>query len=202
VQVLKINNLTFLKSRSINFEIKAEEIIGLSGASGSGKTLLLRALADLDQHEGDVLLDEISQQKTAAHLWRKKVAMLPAETSWWFDTVEEHFIEHEGEKLQTDLAALGFAKQCTQWSIARLSSGEKQRLGLLRLIQNKPQVLLLDEPTANLDKNNTQLFENFLQQYLTENHACAIWVSHDADQLQRISHRQFVIEKGVLKNVD
>jgi len=202
VQVLKIKNLTFLKSGSINFEIKATEIIGLSGASGSGKTLLLRALSDLDQHQGDIQLDETIQQNTAAHLWRKKVAMLPAETSWWFDTVEEHFKEYDDEKLLTDLAALGFTKQSMQWSIARLSSGEKQRLGLLRLIQNKPQVLLLDEPTANLDKNNTQLFEKFLQNYLAENNACAICVSHDADQLQRICHRQFVIEKGTLNNVD
>jgi len=202
VQVFKIKNLTFHKCGPINFQIKTNEIIGLSGASGSGKTLLLRALSDLDKHQGNIQLDEIIQQNTAAHLWRRKVAMLPADTSWWFDTVDEHFTNHNGTNLLPELDALGFPEQCMQWSIARLSSGEKQRLGLLRLIQNRPQVLLLDEPTANLDKNNTHLFEKFVQNYLTENNACAIWVSHDADQLQRVCHRQFIIEKGKLENVD
>ena len=202
MQVLKIKNLTFLKCGPINFQIKSNEIIGLSGASGSGKTLLLRALSDLDEHQGDIQLDEIIQQNIAAHIWRKKVAMLAAETSWWFDTVDAHFSDQDDVNLLSQLDALGFPEQCMQWSIARLSSGEKQRLGLLRLIRNKPQVLLLDEPTANLDKNNTHLFEKFVKKYLIENNACAIWVSHDADQLLKICDRQYIIEKGRLKNVD
>jgi len=189
----------------MNLALKSTEIVGLSGGSGSGKTRLLRALADLDEHQGEVLLDGINQQNVTAHQWRKKVALLSAETHWWFDTVEEHFSLSEEVsliKLNQALKALGFPENSLQWSVARLSSGEKQRLGLLRLLQNQPEVLLLDEPTANLDKQNTLLFEGYVMHYLREQSACAIWVSHDIDQLHRVCQRYCKIENGKLIHVD
>ncbi len=200
--LFNIKDLCFLHCGPINFQIKSSEILGLSGDSGSGKSRLLRALADLDEHQGEIQLDGNDQQNIVAHEWRKKVALLPAETSWWFDTVEAHFYDANNENFLNNLGVLGFSKNVLQWSVARLSSGEKQRLGLLRLLENNPHILLLDEPTANLDKNNTQLFENFIKHYLSLNKACAIWVSHDAEQLQRVSTLQYVIENGKLKNVD
>ncbi len=193
-----VNQLSFLHCGPITFQLNETEIMGISGASGSGKSRLLRALADLDEHSGEIQLNALNQQKIAAHLWRKKVALLSAETSWWFDSVGEHFSNLN----ETDLIALGFTKDSLQWSVARLSSGEKQRLGLLRLLQNEPSVLLLDEPTANLDKHNTKTFENFVVQYLKKQSACAIWVGHDAQQLQRICHKKYFLENGELNYVD
>ena len=189
---LNIKKLQFLHCGPVNLQLKATEIIGLSGASGSGKSRLLRALADLDEHQGEIQLDNIKQQDMAAHLWRQKVALLSAETSWWFDTVGPHLNELSRQHCQ----ALGFTKAISNWSVARLSSGEKQRLGLLRLLQNQPEVLLLDEPTANLDKQNTALFENFVMDYLQKRPACAIWVSHDTEQLQRLCQRRYEIVDG------
>lgn len=198
MRLLNIKNLKFLHNGPVNLKVRATEITGLSGASGSGKSLFLRALADLEAHEGDVFLDELNQQSISAHLWRQKVALMSAETIWWFDTVAEHF-DVISEK---NLAALGFSKDCMQWSISRLSSGEKQRLGLLRLLQNEPEVLLLDEPTANLDKHNTQLFEEFVMQYLEEKSACAIWVGHDLEQLKHVSVHRYVMADGEMLDVD
>ena len=198
MKIFNIKNLHFLENGPVDFQLKATEIIGLSGASGSGKSRLLRALADLDEHSGEIKLDDIHCQKIEAHEWRKKVALLSAETNWWFDTVAEHF----HNLLEKDTQSLGFSGDCSGWSIARLSSGEKQRLGLLRLLQNQPEVLLLDEPTANLDKHNTQLFEDFVNEYLRVKSACAIWVSHDHEQLNRVCKKKYIIENGVLVNVD
>jgi len=198
VTFFKANQLSFLHCGPIHFQLNETEIMGISGASGSGKSRLLRALADLDEHRGDIQLNELNQQKIAAHWWRKKVALLAAETSWWFDTVGEHFTDLN----ETDLMALGFTKDSLQWSVARLSSGEKQRLGLLRLLQNNPAVLLLDEPTANLDKHNTKIFENFVMQYLQKQPAGAIWVGHDTEQLQRICQKKYILENGELNYVD
>lgn len=202
MQLLQIKNLQFLHCGPISFQIKPTEIIGLSGASGSGKSRLLRALADLDDHQGEIQLDEMHQQTEIPHLWRKKIALLSAETHWWFDTLSAHFSNVDDPVLLAGLNALGFSVDCLQWDVARLSSGEKQRLGLLRLLQNKPQVLLLDEPTANLDKTNSHLFESFVAKYLSNNQACAVWVSHDAEQLARVATRCYRLEEGVLTHVD
>jgi len=198
VNSLSITKLQFLHCGPIDLQLKATEIMGLSGASGSGKSRLLRALADLDEHKGEIQLDDINQQSIAAHMWRQKVALLSAETSWWFDTVVEHFMMKESAE---NLVALGFTEDSLHWNVSRLSSGEKQRFGLLRILQNQPDVLLLDEPTANLDKNNTRLFENYVMEYLRSHSACAVWVSHDHEQLQRISQREYKIENGALINV-
>lgn len=151
-------------------------------------------MADLDEHQGQITLDDMAQSELPAHGWRKKVALLCAETSWWFDTVGQHFTELPLAHCQ----ALGFEQDISHWSIARLSSGEKQRLGLLRLLQNQPQVLLLDEPTANLDAKNSQLFENFILDYLSQKAACGIWVSHDEPQLQKITRCRFELKDGEL----
>ncbi|RDH82538.1 MAG: hypothetical protein DIZ80_09640 [endosymbiont of Galathealinum brachiosum] len=202
VHLLNIKKLHFLHCGPISLQLKETEISGLSGASGSGKSRLLRALADLDDHSGDIILDDINQQSIDAHLWRQKIVLLSAETSWWFDTVGEHFSVYSESILRKQLVLLGFSDDCLHWSVARLSSGEKQRLGLLRLLQNQPDVLLLDEPTANLDRNNTELFEKFVIDYLHTRSACAIWISHDHDQLQRVCQNKYVLENGVLVDVD
>ena len=84
----------------------------------------------------------------------------------------------------------------------RCSSGEKQRLSILRLLANRPKVLLLDEPTANLDAENTRNVEALLIDYLTENNAVALWVSHDHAQLKRVvSTRYFDFSKAGLVDI-
>jgi ABC-type iron transport system FetAB ATPase subunit len=155
--------------------------MGLTGPSGSGKTLLLRALADLDMHGGRMWLDDQAADQMPAHQWRRLVGYLPAESAWWFDTVGEHLDQPTPELL----SQLGFDGDVLQWEIRRLSSGERQRLGLVRLLSNRPRVLLLDEPTANLDKENTLRVEALLDRYRTTEQPVMVWVSHDTEQLGR-----------------
>lgn len=175
-------------------EILPSECIGITGSSGSGKSLLLRAIADMDEHGGAVFLDGKEKNEMPAHEWRKKVGLLPAESAWWFDTVGEHFstIDHNA------MDSLGFTPEVLKWDVSRLSSGEKQRLALLRLLQNQPKALLLDEPTANLDARNIEKVESFLTTYRIENSIPAIWISHDMDQLGRMSTRRMTISANQL----
>ena len=187
-----IQQLRYLNFGPVDLELDQGEIAGLYGASGTGKSRLLRALADLDDHQGEVFLVSQKQEGTRPCEWRTKVALLPAETYWWFDTVAEHFNHFPVEEAKL----LGFDPSVGGWQVSRLSSGEKQRLGLLRLLENKPQVLLLDEPTANLDETNTGLFEKFVQKYIEAHRACAIWVSHDTKQLGRIAKHVYQLRSG------
>ena len=194
MSLLKLHQLKYQSCGPVDLVVESGECIGLSGESGSGKSLMLRAIADLDEHGGDVLLDDVNCTSVAAPQWRQKVALLPAESQWWFDTVGEHF-----NMTDTDLfQRLGFKPQVAGWQVSRLSSGEKQRLALIRMLGTSPKVLLLDEPTANLDRQNTATFEQIVADYIATHHACAIWVSHDREQLQRVSNRMYTIDKGQL----
>ncbi|TNF39074.1 MAG: ATP-binding cassette domain-containing protein [Gammaproteobacteria bacterium] len=152
-------------------------------------------MADLDQHDGELFLNGVSCQSMPASQWRKKVTLLPPDSQWWFDSVGEHFNHVDHDLLQ----CLGFPDEVLQWQVARLSTGEKQRLALLRLLQNQPEVILLDEPTANLDANNEKAFERVVADYLLQHQACAIWISHDIEQLGRVCQRHYEMSNGQLK---
>lgn len=192
---LRIEQVNTLQLSGVSLLIEAGECVSISGPSGSGKSLLLRAIADLDPHQGEVYLDDVPSQQMPAPQWRRQVALLSAESQWWAETVGEHFETYDEAFLQ----ALGFTDKAMSWNIERLSSGEKQRLSLLRALSLKPKVLLLDEPTANLDVASGRAMEQLLQDYLHSAQVAMIWVSHDPVQIERIAKRHFEIEAGQLK---
>ncbi len=191
---LKIEKLKCRDIGPIDLKIEASECVTLSGPSGSGKTLMLRAIADLEPHDGHIYLDSIKNIEIAPHHWRKEVGMLPSENQWWYDTVEEHF--HKMNDSWIDM--LGFSAEVMHWHISRLSSGERQRLAILRLLDNRPKVLLLDEPTTNLDLENTLRVERLLEDYRGHEEASILWISHDSDQINRMGTRHFDLNKGRL----
>lgn len=177
----------------ISFELADSACLGVSGPSGSGKSLLLRALADLDSSEGEVALDGILREETAAPLWRRRVCYLAAESGWWADQVGAHFSNWQAARPL--LADLGLPEACRDWPVARLSSGERQRLALARALIQGPRVLLLDEPTAALDPEATTAVEAIVGRHLGEG-GLALWVSHDAAQLGRVSTEQLHLRAG------
>ena len=174
----------------VDLTLAAGELVFLSGPSGSGKSLLLRAIADLDPHMGEVWLDGARRSQVPAPEWRHRVALLPAEAHWWADLVREHLPEGS----EALLADLGFGPETLDWAIARLSTGERQRLALARVLSNRPQVLLLDEATANLDPPNRDRVEALVEGYRVEHGAAVLWVSHDPEQRERIGGRRLVIQ--------
>ncbi len=178
----------------VDLTVAAGQWIGLQGPSGSGKTMLLRAIADLDPHGGRALLDGTACDRIQPALWRRQVAYLAAESAWWFDQVGPHL---EGVPYKW-LKLLGFEDEVMGWSVRRLSSGERQRLALLRMLANRPKVLLLDEPTANLDQASMEAVESLLADYAKGCQAAAIWVSHDPNQLQRVCGTIYTISGGRL----
>lgn len=175
--------------QAIDLEVAAGECVGVSGASGTGKTLLLRAIADLEPHQGQTYVEGLEHLSLSGPEWRRRVAYLPAESHWWAERVGMHFARKDKELL----LHMGFDPECLDWSVSRLSSGERQRLALARQLAQRPEVLLLDEPTANLDRHNRLLVEDCVAQYRRDHKAATLWVSHDPEQRKRISSRSFLI---------
>ena len=180
----------------VRFDIAAGERVCLGGPSGSGKTRLLRALADLDPHSGDIYLHGRTHREYPPYQWRRRVAMLPAESAWWAPTVGDHMDGVDAEAL----SALGLPQDATRWPVERLSAGEKQRLALLRLTAGRePEVLLLDEPTANLDPESVERVEHYLLVLARERGVGMLWVTHDAAQVGRVGSRAMRTASGRLE---
>jgi putative ABC transport system ATP-binding protein len=177
-----------------SLHIAAGECVSLRGRSGSGKSLLLRAIADLDVHEGEVRLDGVDSHAMAAPQWRQQVMLVPVESQWWLDEVGAHFAAGDCPWLEP----LGFGPEVMGWQVSRLSSGEKQRLALARALMHRPRVLLLDEPTASLDATTTQAVEGLVAKYRQNSEAAVLWVSHDADQAARVGDRHFQLTATAL----
>ncbi len=207
----------------LDLSVKAGETLCISGASGIGKSILLRCLADLVPHTGEMSLNGESSLSMEAHVWRRQVCLLPAESHWWNIVVGDYFgsaSDGEGHvacktELKTEaktetavvVAAttetnfslscfqeLGFPEDVMQWRIDRLSTGEKQRLSLLRVLNNQPQVLLLDEPTASLDPLTIRKAEACIAAYKQQSQCCVIWISHDPAQIRRVADRHIYLD--------
>src|SRR5947209_5063741 len=84
----------------VDFALDRGECVSLAGKSGAGKSLLLRAVADLDPHDGDAFLDGRACSKMPAPRWRRMVTYVAADSGWWDERVGAHFSP------ETDLAAL------------------------------------------------------------------------------------------------
>lgn len=180
------------KLAPLDLALYPTETLALHGPSGAGKSLLLRAIADLDPNEGDIALDGKPRRHFSPADWRRQVMLVPAESHWWADTVRAHAADWSKEGLKH----FGFEPDVLDWDVHRLSSGERQRLALLRALSHSPDVLLLDEPTANLDAHNTAQTETWLARYQSAQQASLIWVSHDQDQRERVAQRLAEIRDG------
>lgn len=177
----------------VSFELADAECIALQGPSGVGKSLLLRAIADLDPSEGSVELDGMPREAMPAPVWRKQVTYVAAESGWWADTVQEHFTAWDQAVVLAK--QLGLPSSCGNWPIRRLSTGEKQRLGLVRALLLHSRVLLLDEPTSALDAASSASVEAIVAERVSTG-TSVVWSTHNSAQARRVGSRLFMMSNG------
>lgn len=193
--MLNINNLATDLIGPINLSIDEGVCCAVMGASGAGKSLMLRALVDIDVNRGDVFLDSRNRSEMGAEEWRRLVTMVPAESGWWTDIVGDHFL---GRQTAADLVKAVGLPNCLDWDVSRLSSGERHRLAIVRALELSPRVLLLDEPTAALDDDATAVVEALLAKQLASGMSILL-VTHDPRQARRLADRSFLLEGGKLQ---
>lgn len=116
---LEVRELCFRDRGPYSFRIEGGECVGLQGASGAGKSLLLRALADLDPRRGSLLLGGVDADTLSGPQWRRLIGLLPAESGWWLDGVAEHFSDFATVD-DGLLTSLGFERSVGDWQILSL----------------------------------------------------------------------------------
>lgn len=196
-----------------NMTIQPGEILALVGPSGAGKSTLLRLLNFLEppnQGKIDFHQTEFSAGKEMPLALRRKVTMVFQRPMLLNRDVQGNVsfglelrgIRREGERVQAALEEVGL-NQLAHQKARTLSGGEAQRVALARAIVTQPEVLLLDEPTANLDPFNVGLIENIVRRLNEKQHTTLVLVTHNVFQAKRLAHRvAFMLDGKVIEVSD
>lgn len=193
--ILKLNSL----------KLGSKKITAISGPSGGGKTTLLRLLINfISPDSGEILYKDKPLESYSPEVIRKKIKMLGQQPIMFGETIQEEFEialnfaninEHNIDHYKELLEIVRVDKKLSDKS-SELSGGEKQRLALARLLLLKPEILLLDEPTASLDKDNQKHILDFLSEYTKTNGSKIIMVTHSPELTKDIAQEQIIISNG------
>ncbi|MBE7217571.1 MAG: ATP-binding cassette domain-containing protein [Caulobacteraceae bacterium] len=171
-----------------DLEVRPGEIVVVRGPSGSGKTLFLRLVADLDPGQGEVVLGGRARAAETAPAWRRRAVYVAAEPGWWTPAVADHFAPADRDGARALAARLNVREGAFDAPVARLSTGERQRLAIVRALVLAPPLLILDEPSAALDEEATARLEALLRERAAAG-AILLMASHDPAQGPRLGAR-------------
>ena len=197
----------------INLEIRRGEIFTLIGPSGSGKTTLLRLIDLLDWPTAGKIFfdgqDTAGREKERLSI-RRRMGMVFQKPAVLNVTVAENVafgLKFRGvnpaeipQRVTSALELVGLSGFEERRAVT-LSGGEMQRVAIARAMVTEPEVLLLDEPTANLDPVSSEIIEDLLVRINHDLHTTIVLATHDMIQGQRLAHRMGVIMNGRLAQV-
>lgn len=194
----------------INLRVEPGEFFALLGPSGSGKSTLLRLIAGFNRHRsGQLLID--GNDLTAIPPHRRNIGMVFQNYALWphmtvWNNVAFGLVERKvnGAELKSrvqaalDLVGLGsYGKRYP----AELSGGQQQRVALARTLVIEPQVLLLDEPLSNLDRNLRVQMRRELLSLQRRLGITTIFVTHDQEEAMTTADRMAILNRGVVQQV-
>lgn len=193
----------------ISLAVNRGELLGVVGASGSGKSSFLRLLNRLDEPtSGTVFLASRDYRDIPPRTLRQRVGMVTQRPFLFPGDVASNLRfgpAQRGEHLpDTEIASLLERVGLPEFAgrnVANLSGGEQQRVSLARALANRPEVLLLDEPTSALDEQAKVGIEGLISNFISEGGFTFVMVTHDRDQARRLCHRLALIEHGRLVQV-
>jgi len=187
----------------ISLDIEGGRILALVGLNGSGKTTLLRTIAGLDEPtRGRILVDNTEM---ASRELRKIVTLIFQRTATFNTSVFENVafglrirnltktqIEGRVSEALVAVGLGGFERRRAK----KLSGGEQQRVALARAFAINPEILLLDEPTANLDPANSMAVESIINRLRDEQTHTMVLSTHNLYQARRLSDKIAHIHYG------
>lgn len=189
----------------VSIKLEKGKIYGIKGKNGSGKTMLLRAICGLIKPtEGEVRVGEKVIGKDAA--FPESVGVLIENPGFILS-----FSGYENLKMLADIKKLigkedieavmekvGLEKACFKKKYRTYSLGMKQMLGIAAAIMEKPDLILLDEPTNALDEESVRKLLDILREEKGRG-ACIVLASHDMEELTLLSDIIFIMEEGRLR---
>lgn len=189
----------------LSFDVHPGEVVALWGANGAGKTTLLKALLGLISFEGQIEVEgyDVSRDGKRA---RRSIGYVPQETAFYDLSVKrtlEFYARLKSGKLKIPatripilLGRLGLREHAAK-SVSVLSGGLKQRLALAIALLDDPPVLLMDEPTANLDVQARCDYLALLAA-LRDEGKTIVFASHRLEELEALADRVLWLEQGRL----
>ncbi|MGL5675618.1 MAG: ABC transporter ATP-binding protein [Cellulosilyticaceae bacterium] len=204
----QVNSLEILKG--ITFDIEQGDCLSVVGQSGSGKSTLLKLCADLlPLSGGELKFKEKSYTAYQPTDLRKQISYCVQIPHLFGRTVYDNLnfpfqVRHEKmnrEKVSELLKTFNLDESYIEKEINGLSGGEKQRIALIRNLIYTPDVLLLDEVTASLDKENAAVVERYIKK-LNEKGVTVLWITHSETQSTSIFNKRLVIEDGKVSKLE
>jgi putative ABC transport system ATP-binding protein len=198
--------------KGIDLKINSGEKVAVVGKSGSGKTSLIMLMAGLEQPtSGEIIFDQqpIStfNEDELADIRKKKIGivfqsfyLIPNYTALENVSLilEINGIDHSKQKAEELLVQFGLKDRLHHFP-TQLSGGEQQRVAIARSMAVKPKLILADEPTGNLDSENSQMISNLLFEYANKNQSSFVLVTHDLKFAEKCD-RIIKIEDGTIVN--
>ena len=214
--MLSTNNLSISFNdvqivEDINFEVNQGEIVTLLGPSGCGKTTILRAIAGLQkEHEGTICIGDTCVSSKDVYEKNREVgyifqdyALFPhlnveENIAFALDKLSKKDITKRVDDLLQQFDIVSHRKK----QIHQLSGGQQQRVAIARAMANKPKILLLDEPFANLDSQLRYKTKMWLKNIIKKYNLSAILVTHDKKEALSISDKIGIIHNKKLLQFD
>jgi putative ABC transport system ATP-binding protein len=196
--------------KGIDLKINSGEKVAVVGKSGSGKTSLIMLMAGLEQPtSGEIIFDQqpIStfNEDELADIRKKKIGivfqsfyLIPNYTALENVSLilEINGIDNSKQKAEELLVQFGLKDRLHHFP-TQLSGGEQQRVAIARSMAVKPKLILADEPTGNLDSENSQMISNLLFEYANKNQSSLVLVTHDLKFAEKCN-RIIKIEDGTI----
>ncbi len=191
---------------NINFKIGENEIVGLLGPNGCGKTTTIAMILGLlKPSSGKILVDGIDIENNSIELLHKMNFISPYIELPKKLTVKENLIVYSKlysvrnfkeriNYLSETLRLNDFINKKT----GELSSGQKNRVSLAKSLINSPSILLLDEPTASLDPETSDYVRTFLENYKKENKTSILLASHNMNEVKRLCDSILMMKDGII----